>query len=64
MLSNHEVQEVAQHCNQTQKSVLRIYHGGGTARVRERVKLSAAILGLEPPPEPESRQDVEELDFS
>ncbi len=64
MLSNHEVSQVARHCNQTNSAVLRVFHGGGTRRVRERVKMSAAVLGLEPPPERESRSEVEELDFS
>jgi len=64
MLVNHEVAEVAKHCNQTQAAVLRVYHGGGTARVRERVKLSAQVLGMEPPPEKDDSVDVRELDFS
>ena len=64
MLINHEISEVARHCNQTVASVLRVYHGGGTERVRERVKLSAAVLGLEPPPETEDKSELRELDFS
>ncbi len=64
MLINDEITEVARHCNQTVGAVLRVYHGGGAERVRERVKTSAAILGLEPPPEAEDRSELEELDFS
>jgi hypothetical protein len=64
MLINHEIQEVARHCNQTTAAVLRIYHGKGTERVRERVRMSAAVLGFEPPPEPDDRAELDELDFS
>jgi len=64
MLINQEIKEVASHCNQTVAAVLRVYHGGGTERVRERVKVSAAILGLEPPPDPEDKSELSELDFS
>ena len=63
MLVNHEVLEVAEHCNITPSAVLKVYHGAGTNRIRERVKVSAAVLGLEPPPEREDRSELSELNF-
>jgi hypothetical protein len=64
MLINHEVNEVARHCNLTAAAVLRVYHSGGSTRNRERVKMSAMVLGLEPPPEKDDRSELDELDFS
>lgn len=63
MLINVELIELARHCSQSTESVLRVYHGNGSDRIRERVKTSAAVLGLEPPPEREDDSETRELDF-
>ena len=63
MLANQDLIEVARHCNHSTEQVLRVYHGGSSSRIRDRVKTSAAILGFEPPPEQESRAELDELNF-
>jgi hypothetical protein len=60
---NSEIVELAKHSSQSIDSVVRVYQGGSTARIRERVKVSASVLGFDPPPEREDDDEIEELNF-
>lgn len=60
---NTELLQIADHCSQSIESVVRTYRGGGSARIRDRVKVSAAVLGIEPPPEREMDLETSELNF-
>lgn len=63
MISNLEVIQIADHCSQPIEAVVRVYGGRGSLKMRDRVKVSASILGLEPPPEPEQNAEISELNF-
>lgn len=63
MISNVEIIQIAEHCSQSLEGVVRVYSGGGSHRIRDRVKVSASILGIEPPLERASTAEITELNF-
>ena len=62
-VTNTELIQIADHCSQSIEAVVRTYRGGGSARIRDRVKVSASVLGIEPPPERETDAETRELNF-
>lgn len=63
MISNSEILDVARHSSQSTEAVLRAYHGKGSERIRDRVRVSAEVLGIEPPLSRPDDSETRELDF-
>ncbi len=63
MIVNSELIEVARHSSQSTEAVLRAYLGKGSDKIRERVRISAETLGIEPPLSRPDDSETRELDF-
>lgn len=62
-ISNKELIEISRHSSQSIDAVVRVYNGGCSARIRDRVKASEDILGLESPPGRDIDPETAELNF-